>query len=198
MGIREYGVVWREMQEFTRRRTVHDPDQLWLLEHSPVFTLGQAGKREHLLSPGSIPIIKSDRGGQVTYHGPGQLVAYPLLDLRRRGLGIRQYIELLEESVIHCLAGYQITATRKPGAPGIYVDGSKIASLGLRVRKGYALHGLSLNVNMDLEPFSRINPCGYADLGITMISDLTEHQTMAVVKADWSKAFVKSLEMNLA
>ncbi|MEJ1462668.1 MAG: lipoyl(octanoyl) transferase LipB [Candidatus Sedimenticola sp. (ex Thyasira tokunagai)] len=171
LGRREYTEVWREMQAFTDGRTPESADEIWLLEHPPVFTQGQAGKTEHLLDPGGIPVVQSDRGGQVTYHGPGQLVAYLLIDLRRAKLGVRQLVSLIEKSIIALLEEYDIEANAEPKAPGVYVDGRKIAALGLRVRHGCSFHGLSLNVDMDLEPFSHINPCGYAGLAVTQLVD---------------------------
>jgi lipoyl(octanoyl) transferase len=160
------------MTEFTNQRTPETPDQLWLVEHPPVFTQGQAGKAEHLLFPGEIPVVQTDRGGQVTYHGPGQLVAYPLLDLKRLKIGVRDLVTYIEETIIATLAHYQIESLAKPDAPGVYVDGKKIASLGLRVRRGCSFHGLALNVDMDLSPFLQINPCGYEGLAMTQIKDL--------------------------
>ena len=172
-GLADYTSTWREMQSFTDTRTAESPDELWLLQHSPVFTLGRNGKTEHLLHhTDEIPVIHVDRGGQVTYHGPGQLVAYPLLDLKRRRLGIQSLVRLLEQSVINLLADYSIRAGRRDKAPGVYVDGRKIAALGLRVRRGCCYHGLSLNVDMDLSPFSMINPCGFAGLEVTQLADL--------------------------
>ncbi len=172
LGLCDYEPVWRAMQAFTERREASTPDELWLLEHRPVFTLGQAGKREHLLKPGDIPVLQVDRGGQVTYHGPGQVVAYLLLDLRRSGIGVRRLVETLEQGVIELMTHYGVVAEARPGAHGVYVGGRKIASLGLRVRRGCSFHGLALNVNMDLEPFSRINPCGYPGLAVTQLRDL--------------------------
>jgi lipoyl(octanoyl) transferase len=161
------------MQTFTDTRTAESPDELWLLQHPPVFTLGRNGKMEHLLQhTGDIPVIHVDRGGQVTYHGPGQLVAYPLLDLKRRRLGIQSLVRILEQSVIDLLADYSVHAGRRDKAPGVYVDGRKIAALGLRIRRGCCYHGLSLNVDMDLSPFAMINPCGFADLEVTQLADL--------------------------
>ena len=160
------------MQRFTDARTPDSDDEIWLVEHLPVFTLGQAGKPEHILDPGDIPVIRTDRGGQVTYHGPGQLVAYVLVDLRRAGLGIRRLVTLIEESVISLLAEYGVPAQARTDAPGVYVDGKKIASLGLRVRRGCSFHGVSLNVDMDLSPFARINPCGYPGLEVTQLAIL--------------------------
>ena len=170
-GIQPYAETWRMMQRFTNERNSTTPDQLWLLEHPPVFTLGQAGKPEHLLDPGEIPVVNSDRGGQVTYHGPGQLIAYLLLDLRRAHLGVRGLVTHLEGAVIALLADYGITASARKEAPGVYIEDAKVASLGLRVRKGCSYHGLSLNVDMDLKPFSRINPCGYPGLKVTQLAD---------------------------
>ena len=172
LGLGEYVEIWREMQRFTDNRDESTPDQIWLLQHPPVFTQGQAGRAEHLLSPGEIPVVQSDRGGQVTYHGPGQLIVYLLLDLRRRGLGIRPLVTLMEHAVIELLAGYGIPASPRADAPGVYVGNNKIASLGLRVRHGCSFHGLSLNVAMDLSPFERINPCGQAGLTLVQLRDL--------------------------
>jgi lipoyl(octanoyl) transferase len=172
-GLADYAAIWREMQAYTDTRTEETADELWLLQHPPVFTLGRNGKTEHLLRrTGDIPVIHVDRGGQVTYHGPGQLVAYLLLDLKRRRLGIQPLVRLLEQSVIDLLADYSIRAGRRDKAPGVYVDGRKIAALGLRVRRGCCYHGLSLNVDMDLAPFSMINPCGYAGLEVTQLVEL--------------------------
>ncbi|HEB96416.1 MAG TPA: lipoyl(octanoyl) transferase LipB [Sedimenticola thiotaurini] len=172
LGLCDYLPVWRRMQAFTDRRGPQTPDQIWLLQHFPVFTQGQAGRAEHLLDPGDIPVVQADRGGQVTYHGPGQLIAYLLIDLRRRRLGVRALVTLLEQSVVELLAGHGVAAAPRPEAPGVYVDGRKIAALGLRVRRGCSFHGLSLNVAMDLAPFSRIDPCGYPGLQVTQMADL--------------------------
>jgi len=172
LGQQDYLSVWRSMQQFTELRQPDTPDEIWLLEHPPVFTLGRAGKAEHLLNPGNIPVLHIDRGGQVTYHGPGQLVVYCLLDLKRLGLGVRQLVDHIEQAVIAMLAHYQISAYARRDAPGVYVETAKIAALGLRIRRGGSYHGMSLNVDMDLEPFTRINPCGYADLPVTQLSDL--------------------------
>jgi len=161
LGLRDYESVWREMQHFTDTRTADTPDEIWLLEHPPVFTLGLNGKTEHVLDPGDIPVVNCDRGGQVTYHGPGQLSAYLLLDLRRRELGVKTLVHKSEQAIIELLQENGINGQRRKGAPGIYVDDKKIAALGLRVRRGCCYHGLSLNIDMDLEPFSRINPCGF-------------------------------------
>ena len=172
LGLVEYLPTLDAMRRFTDSRDGDSTDELWLLQHTPVFTQGQAGKREHLLAPGDIPVIQADRGGQVTYHGPGQLVLYLLLDLRRRHLGVRDLVTLIEQSVVQLLAEFDIPASAQPGAPGVYVARSKIASLGLRVRRGCSYHGLALNVDMDLDPFSRINPCGYAGLRVTSMASL--------------------------
>jgi lipoyl(octanoyl) transferase len=172
LGIADYEPVWREMQAFTDSRDQQTPDQLWLVQHPPVFTQGQAGKAEHVLAPGDIPVIQVDRGGQVTYHGPGQIVAYPLVDIRRKGIGVREFVNRIEESIIGVLSLHGVHGQRMEGAPGIYVDGNKVASLGLRVRRGCTFHGLAFNIDMDLEPFQRINPCGYAGLQVTQLSDL--------------------------
>ena len=171
LGQVDYEDTWRAMREFTDTRNADTEDELWLLQHPPVFTQGQAGKAEHLLMPGDIPVVQSDRGGQVTYHGPGQWVVYLLIDLRRHHLGVRDLVDLIEQSVVTLLAGLGIEARPRRDAPGVYVDGDKIASLGLRVRRGCSYHGLALNVDMDLEPFSRINPCGHEVLAVTCIRD---------------------------
>jgi len=181
LGLQPYEAVWRAMREYTDRRDPSSPDQLWLLQHPPVFTLGQAGRPEHLLDPGEIPVIHTDRGGQVTYHGPGQLIAYLLLDLRRARLGIRALVSLLEQAVVDLLAEHRIQARARTDALGVYVDERKIAALGLRVRRGCSLHGLSLNLDMDLEPFGRINPCGYPGLAVTQLADLGGPSDMLTV-----------------
>lgn len=167
-----YRPVWHQMQAYTDARGPETPDALWLLNHAPVFTQGKNGRAEHVLAPGDIEVVPIDRGGQVTYHGPGQLMAYLMLDLRRHGIGIRSLVSALEDAVIATLAGYGIAARAEPDAPGVYVDGAKICSVGLRVRRGASYHGLALNVNMDLEPFSRIDPCGYHGLTMTQIANL--------------------------
>ena len=172
LGTVEYAGTFAKQRDFTDVRDEQTADQIWCLEHPPVYTLGLAGKPEHLLNPGNIPVIKTDRGGQVTYHGPGQLVVYPLLDLKRRGISIRHYVFLLEQTLIDLLDSYGIKGERRPGAPGVYVNNRKIAALGIRVRHGCCYHGLALNVDMDLTPFAGINPCGYAGLEVTRLSDL--------------------------
>ncbi len=171
LGQQPYAVTWQAMRQFTTDRDANTRDEIWLLEHPPVYTLGQAGRLEHLLVPGDIEVIRTDRGGQVTYHGPGQLIVYLLLDLRRLGLGIRRVVELLESSVIALLAAHGVTASRRTGAPGVYVEGAKIAALGLRVRSGCCYHGLALNLDMNLTPFAGIHPCGYSDLAVTQLAD---------------------------
>lgn len=167
LGRVEYEATWRAMQAFTAARDADTPDELWLLEHPPVFTQGQAGKPEHLIADTEIPVVPIDRGGQITYHGPGQVVAYVLVDLRRRGYGVRELVTRMEQAVIDLLAGQGVTAVRRPGAPGVYVADAKIAALGLRVRQGCTYHGLAFNVDMDLRPFAAINPCGYAGMAVT-------------------------------
>jgi len=194
LGVREYTPVWREMQSFTERRSAQAADELWLLEHQPVFTLGMNAKPEHLLACGDIPVIPVDRGGQVTYHGPGQMVVYIMLDLRRLGLGIRQLVEALEKSVIDWLAAQNICAQTRREAPGVYVDGAKIAALGLRVRRGCSYHGLAFNVDMDLEPFSRINPCGYQGLAVTQLSDLGVALSVDEVSEGWQPYLASQLD----
>lgn len=173
-GLRDYVECWQAMRAFTEARFDHpaQTDELWLVQHPPVYTLGLNGKREHVLDPGDIPVVPCDRGGQVTYHGPGQWVLYLLLDLKRRNLGIKPLVSLLEQTTIDLLAQYGINAHTQDNAPGVYVDNAKIAALGLRVRRGFCYHGLSLNTAMDLEPFGRINPCGYAGLRSTQLIDL--------------------------
>jgi len=172
LGRVDYEPTWRAMQRFTDERDAQTADELWLLEHPPVFTLGMSGRREHLLAPGDIPVLDIDRGGQVTYHGPGQLVVYVLLDLRRRGFGVHELVSALEQAVLDYAAALGIPAECRRGAPGIYVRGRKLASVGLRIRRGASYHGLALNVHMDLEPFRRINPCGYPGLEVTELAAL--------------------------
>ncbi|WP_435004370.1 lipoyl(octanoyl) transferase LipB [Xanthomonas arboricola] len=183
LGRQAYAPVWRAMQRFTDARDEATADEVWVVEHAPVFTLGQAGKPEHVLAPGEIPVLQVDRGGQVTYHGPGQLVVYPLLDLRRLKIGVRDYVCKIEQALIDTLGEWNIVAERREGAPGVYVGGAKIAALGIRVRRGCTFHGLSFNVAMDLEPFHRINPCGYQGLQVTSVLDLGGPSGMDAVKA---------------
>ncbi|WP_447594092.1 lipoyl(octanoyl) transferase LipB [Aquipseudomonas campi] len=172
LGVVDYLPTLEAMRRLTDERDAQTPDEIWLLQHPRVFTQGQAGKPEHLLMPGDIPVVQVDRGGQVTYHGPGQLVAYLMLDLRRLGLGVRELVTAMEQSLVDVLATYGVAAAPKADAPGVYVDGDKIASLGLRVRRGCSFHGLALNVDMDMSPFGRINPCGYVGLKMVQLKDV--------------------------
>nr|WP_269435957.1 lipoyl(octanoyl) transferase LipB [Pseudoalteromonas sp. SWXJZ94C] len=178
LGRQRYMPIWQKMQDFTDTRDENTPDEIWLVEHESVFTQGQAGKDEHLLAPGDIEVIKVDRGGQVTYHGPGQQMMYVLFNLRRLKIGVRELVTWLEECIIESLAEYGIEAYAKADAPGVYVNDSKIASLGLRVRRGCSFHGLALNVNMDLSPFLRINPCGYAGMNMVQTKELKGPQNL--------------------
>jgi lipoyl(octanoyl) transferase len=182
LGQRPYHPVWQDMQRFTDQRDETTADELWLLQHAPVFTLGKNGKPEHIRDPGSIPVIQSDRGGQVTYHGPGQIVVYTLLDLKRMNIGVRELVTRIENGVIGLLQDFAVEASARRDAPGVYVDGRKIAALGLRVRKGCSFHGLSLNVDMDLAPFSRINPCGYQGLEVTQLAELADIKDFGAVE----------------
>ena len=186
------------MQRFTDARTEDTPDELWLVEHDPVFTLGQAGRPEHVLAAGDIPVVHVDRGGQVTYHGPGQIVAYPLLDLRRLKLGVRDYVCRIEQAVIDTLGEWNIEGRRRDGAPGVYVNGAKVAALGIRVRRGCCFHGLAFNIGMDLEPFHRINPCGYAGLEVVAMDDLGGPGGMEAVKPVLLAALGERLGLRLA
>ena len=174
LGLADYETVWRAMQAFTDQRDETSADELWVVEHPPVFTQGQAGRAEHVLAPGDIPVIQVDRGGQVTYHGPGQIVIYPLIDIKRLGMGVRELVSGIEQVIIDVLHGYGVAAGLIKGAPGVYVDGVKIASLGLRIRKGRSFHGLAFNIDMDLEPFQRINPCGFEGLEVTQLAAFVE------------------------
>ena len=193
LGRVDYEPTWRAMQAFTAERDESTPDQLWFLEHPPVFTLGLNAKPEHLLNPGDIPIVQIDRGGQVTYHGPGQLVAYVLLDIARRHLGVQRLVQLMEQAVIDLLAEHGVRAEGRRDAPGVYVEGAKVAALGLRVKRGRTYHGLALNVNMDLEPFGRINPCGYPGMRVTQLSDLGISLSLGVVAARLESHLVRLL-----
>ncbi len=197
LGLRPYAETWQAMRDYTDRRDASSRDQLWLLQHPPVFTLGQAGKAEHLLEPGRIPVVRTDRGGQVTYHGPGQLVAYLLLDLRRAGLGVRGLVSLLEQAVIDLLATYGIAAVARRDAPGVYVKDAKIASVGLRVRHGCSFHGLSLNIAMDLSPFERINPCGYPGLQVTQLADWIADVDLPRVELEFPRHLARGLGYTL-
>ena len=197
LGSVDYTRVWQDMRAFTDRRDTSTQDEIWLVEHPPVYTLGTNDRNEAFDNPG-IPVVKSDRGGQITYHGPGQLIAYVLIDLRRRGWGVKQLVTMLEQTVIDLLAARGLTALRRAGAPGVYVDGRKIAQLGLRVRHGASYHGLSFNVDMDHQPFRRIKPCGYAGLETTDLAMLTgkEHAHMREVKAELLAQLLRNLGYN--
>nr|WP_282447069.1 lipoyl(octanoyl) transferase LipB [Pseudoalteromonas sp. 2CM32C] len=193
LGRQRYMPIWQKMQDFTDTRDENTPDEIWLVEHESVFTQGQAGKDEHLLAPGDIEIIKVDRGGQVTYHGPGQQMMYVLFNLRRLKIGVRELVTWLEECIIESLAEYNIEAYAKADAPGVYVNDSKIASLGLRVRRGCSFHGLALNVNMDLSPFLRINPCGYAGMNMVQTKELEGPQNLQSAGEGLVKHMIKKL-----
>jgi lipoyl(octanoyl) transferase len=192
-GRLEYEPTWRAMQNFTAQRTPVTPDELWLLEHPPVYTQGQAGKPEHLIAATAFPVVPIDRGGQITYHGPGQVVVYVLVDLRRRGYGIRELVTRMEQAVIDLLALQGVKASRLAGAPGVYVDGAKIAALGLRVKQGCTYHGLALNVDMDLSPFAAINPCGYPGMAVTDC----RAQGVALTVAEAGQALVEALQLRI-
>lgn len=209
LGLCAYTPVWEAMRAFTDQRDAATADEIWCVEHTPVFTQGQAGKPEHVLHDGPIPLVASDRGGQITYHGPGQLVVYPLLDLRRRSLGVRQMVNLLEQTCIDLLAQWQIEAHAKADAPGVYVGGGndasehgaserKIASLGLRVRKGCCYHGISINVAMDLAPFQQINPCGYAGLKMAQISEFVPNIDLGTVTQRYVSVLIQALSLSSA
>jgi lipoyl(octanoyl) transferase len=195
LGRVEYEPTWRAMQTFTNERDASTPDQIWFLEHPPVFTLGMNAAPEHLLAPGDIPVVQIDRGGQVTYHGPGQLVVYPLLDVRRAGLGVRQLVMALESAIIDLLASWNIVAVAKRDAPGVYVNGRKVASIGLRIRRGSSYHGLAFNVAMDLQPFQRINPCGYRGLEVTDLRSLGVNASVQEVADALSPRLLASLRL---
>ena len=194
LGRQPYEPVWRAMQRFTDARTDATVDELWLVEHDPVFTLGQAGKDEHVLAPGDIPVVHVDRGGQVTYHGPGQIVAYPLFDLKRLKVGVRDYVCRIEQAVIDTLAEWNIEGARKDGAPGVYVNGAKVAALGIRVRRGCTFHGLAFNIaGESTAPFLRINPCGYAGLQVTQCKDLGIEQSPLELSGTLCEALARQL-----
>lgn len=198
LGLQDYEPVYQQMLDFTEQRNENTPDEIWLLEHNPVYTLGKNGKAHHVREPGSIPLVQVDRGGQVTYHGPGQLVAYLLLDIRRRKLGVRQIVSAMENALINLLADYSITGYAKPEAPGVYVDEKKIAALGLRIRKGCSYHGLSINLDMDTSPFNGINPCGYEGLEIAQLSDYSIQINPDTIKNTLLKHLVQQLDYRLA
>jgi len=195
LGLVDYEETFAAMQDFTDRRGPDTPDEIWLLEHRPVFTLGLNADRSHLLAPGTIPVVQVDRGGQVTYHGPGQLIVYTLLDLKRARLGIRDLVSALENSAIKLLAEFGIEAAARCDAPGVYVDGKKVASVGLRIRRGCSYHGLSFNVAMDTEPFNRINPCGFDNLSITQLSDLAGPQDLNEISAKLVESLRSELKL---
>jgi lipoyl(octanoyl) transferase len=194
LGRQDYQPVWQAMHDFTDTRTDETTDEVWIVEHNPVFTQGQAGKAEHLLETGDIPVVQSDRGGQVTYHGPGQLVVYFLLNLRRKDMGVRDLVTHIETIIINTLKQYAINSAAKPDAPGVYVEGKKVASLGLRIRKGCSFHGLALNVNMDLSPFLRINPCGYQGMEMVQVSQLGGPQDIDKVAQDLLQQLTSQLD----
>ncbi|MCW8930931.1 MAG: lipoyl(octanoyl) transferase LipB [Gammaproteobacteria bacterium] len=193
LGMQHYEPVWHAMQTFTENRTEETTDEIWLLEHEPVFTLGRNGKKEHILSKTRIPIVEIDRGGQVTYHGPGQLVIYLMIDIKRRGLGVRRLVTLIEQSIIDTLGEYHLSAKAKKEAPGVYIEDAKIAALGLRIKRGCSFHGLSLNLDMDLAPFSLINPCGYKNLEVIQLSDYIEGIEMSQVQQQLTSHLIKNL-----
>ena len=193
LGLVAYEPTWRAMQAFTRARGPETPDQIWLAEHPPVFTLGLAGRREHVLSPGDIAVVATDRGGQVTYHGPGQALAYVLLDLRRLGIGVKELVRRLEQAAIDVLAQYGIAGERRAGMPGVYVAGAKIAAIGLRIARGCSYHGIALNADVDLEPFERIDPCGYPGLASTRLADLGVRDGVDAVQQSLSKSLLRCL-----
>ena len=190
LGTVDYRDSWKKMQDFTNSRQSDTPDELWFLQHFPVYTLGKNGKSEHVISPEKIPVVNSDRGGQVTYHGPGQIVVYTLLDLTRLKTGVRELVTALEQTIIELLADYSVLASSRREAPGVYVNDAKIAALGLRVRKGCSFHGLALNVDMDLEPFTRINPCGYEGLEVTQLKNVVSGIKIEAVTDDLQQRLI--------
>ncbi|HEX9853304.1 MAG TPA: lipoyl(octanoyl) transferase LipB [Woeseiaceae bacterium] len=193
MGLMEYEPLWRAMQQFTEERDAATADEIWFTEHPPVFTLGMNASAQHLLAPGDIPVFQIDRGGQVTYHGPGQLMIYPLIDLRRSSLGVRDLVTALEQAAVATITGYGLAACSRPDAPGVYTDGKKIASVGLRVRRGASFHGMAFNVAMDLEPFCRINPCGFSNLQVTDLRSLGVTANLAEVRERMSAELQRQL-----
>jgi lipoyl(octanoyl) transferase len=195
LGLQDYEPLWRAMQRFTDTRTPETADEIWFTEHPPVFTLGLNASREHLLETGDIPVVQIDRGGQVTYHGPGMLMVYPLIDLKRLGLGVRDLVTALEQSVVDLAGGYGIDARAKPDAPGVYVADTKFASVGLRIRRGASYHGMALNVRVDLEPFLRINPCGYAGLEMTDLATLGGDSDLDTVRDKLLPHFLRHLRL---
>src|SRR5262245_31127315 len=195
LGLVEYQPTWDAMKRFTDERSADTPDEIWFLEHPPVFTLGMNAKREHVLAPGDIPVVQIDRGGQVTYHGPGQLVVYPLVDLRRARLGVRELVTALERAVITYVADFRIGAEGRRNPPGVYVDDRKLASVGIRIRRGASYHGLAMNVNLDTEPFTRINPCGYQGLEVTRLIDLGGAGTVADAASGLAPHLLRELHL---
>lgn len=193
LGLVAYEPTWRAMQAFNQRRSPATRDEIWMLEHPPVFTLGLAGRREHVLDPREIPVVATDRGGQVTYHAPGQAVAYVLLDLRRLGLGVKELVRRLEQAAIDMLQGYGIQGERLAGMPGVYVGGAKIAAVGLRIARGCSYHGIAVNAELDLEPFSRIDPCGFPGLASTRLADLGVAESIGAVQQSLSKSLLRCL-----
>jgi lipoyl(octanoyl) transferase len=196
LGLQEYEPLWRAMQRYTDERDTTTRDEIWFTEHPPVFTLGLNASRDHLLDTGDIPVVQIDRGGQVTYHGPGMLMIYPLIDLKRAGIGVRNLVTALEQSVVDLAAGYGIDAAARPDAPGVYVAGTKFASVGLRIRRGASYHGMALNVSVDMEPFLRINPCGYAGLEMTDLATLGGDSDLGLVRRKFLPHFLAHLGMN--
>jgi lipoyl(octanoyl) transferase len=194
-GQQDYVPLWHEMQKFTDTRDENTPDEIWFVEHPPVFTMGLNASEEHLLAPGDIPVVQIDRGGQVTFHGPGQLMIYPLIDLRRANIGVRNLVTALEQSVVDLAAEYSVDALADPEAPGVYVDGDKLASVGLRIRRGSSFHGMALNVDIDLEPFSRINPCGYAELQMTDLQRLGIDLQLEQTSEKYLPHFLRHLDL---
>ena len=193
LGLQDYSPIWEAMQKFTAERDESTADELWCLEHPPIFTMGLNGKEKHLLNVSNIPVVNIDRGGQVTYHGPGQLIIYTLIDLERLHIGVKDLVNNIEQSIIQLLKQYDIDAQGKENAPGVYVDGEKIAALGLRIKKNKSYHGLSLNIDMDLSPFKQINPCGYADMQVTQVNDLTKKVNKENLKLDLLSLLGKNL-----
>jgi lipoyl(octanoyl) transferase len=193
LGRVAYEPTWRAMRSLTERRDAATEDELWLLEHPPVYTLGLAGRREHVLDPGAVPVVATDRGGQVTYHGPGQAIAYAMLDLRRRALGVKALVARLEEAVIALCASYGIGASRRAGMPGVYVDGAKIAAVGLRIARGCSYHGIAVNADLDLAPFARIDPCGYPGLACTRLADHGVRDSIETVQRKLSESLERCL-----
>ena len=196
LGRQEYEPLWRGMQQFTDSRSAMTPDEIWFTEHPPVFTLGLNASRDHLLAPGDIPVIQIDRGGQVTYHGPGQIMIYPMIDLKRAGLGVRALVTALEQSVVDLATDLNIEAESRADAPGVYVDGRKIASVGLRVRRGASYHGMALNIDVDVAPFSRINPCGFKDLEVTNLRTLGVTEKLAEIQQNIQRHLLRHLAMD--